>query len=315
MKKQKIPQALAALLCLAAALSLSACGKHEHTWVDATCTTPKTCAGCGKTEGEVLSHTWKDATCAAPKTCAVCGETEGEVLSHIWEAATCAAPKICAVCGETEGEVLPHTLTEANYQAPATCSVCGATEGDVLTPDFVAWGLPLAELGQTYDCELRCYQNASKSTVAHITVTDYQVFESNDTLPAKEGYEYRQVTFTVLCDDENAQYYGVDLGLCIENYYDIKGWDESTVRNDDGTTTYTVSFNGQKQECKTQLIKVVWDDWAGKTLTGRATYTFQVPAGYDGVVAGLLDKAIKYSEGVYITDIFDAGKFILFRLA
>ena len=31
---------------------------HEHTWVDATCTTPKTCSGCGETEGEALGHTY-----------------------------------------------------------------------------------------------------------------------------------------------------------------------------------------------------------------------------------------------------------------
>ena len=31
---------------------------HEHTWVDATCTAPKTCSGCGETEGEALGHTY-----------------------------------------------------------------------------------------------------------------------------------------------------------------------------------------------------------------------------------------------------------------
>lgn len=29
---------------------------HEHTWVDATCTAPKTCSGCNATEGEALGH-------------------------------------------------------------------------------------------------------------------------------------------------------------------------------------------------------------------------------------------------------------------
>ena len=31
---------------------------HEHTWVDATCVAPKTCSGCGETEGEALPHTY-----------------------------------------------------------------------------------------------------------------------------------------------------------------------------------------------------------------------------------------------------------------
>ena len=52
-----------------------------HTWVDATCAAPKTCSGCGITDGEALAHTWVDATYSAPKTCSVCGATEGEALS------------------------------------------------------------------------------------------------------------------------------------------------------------------------------------------------------------------------------------------
>lgn len=30
---------------------------HEHNWIDATCTSPKTCSKCNATEGEVLAHT------------------------------------------------------------------------------------------------------------------------------------------------------------------------------------------------------------------------------------------------------------------
>lgn len=30
---------------------------HEHDWVAATCTEPKTCADCGETEGDALGHT------------------------------------------------------------------------------------------------------------------------------------------------------------------------------------------------------------------------------------------------------------------
>ena len=86
--------------------------------------------GCGH------EHTWVEATCTEPKTCSECGETEGEPLGHTWVEATCSEPKHCSVCGETEGEPLEHTLTEANYQQPATCEVCGATVGDVLPPAF-----------------------------------------------------------------------------------------------------------------------------------------------------------------------------------
>ena len=56
---------------------------HVHEWIDATCDAPKTCIGCGLTEGEKLDHVWKDATVDAPKTCEKCGKTEGEKLPPV----------------------------------------------------------------------------------------------------------------------------------------------------------------------------------------------------------------------------------------
>ncbi len=104
----------------------------KHEWVDADCTTPKTCSRCEETEGAPLGHTWMAATCEDPKTCEECGETEGEALPHNFADATCDAPKTCIDCGTTEGEALGHTWVDATYDAPKTCSVCGATEGEPL---------------------------------------------------------------------------------------------------------------------------------------------------------------------------------------
>lgn len=64
-------------VCTLMLLSLSGC-MHLHTWVDATCTEPKTCSECGETEGEPLGHDWIPATYTEPKTCSRCGATEGE---------------------------------------------------------------------------------------------------------------------------------------------------------------------------------------------------------------------------------------------
>ena len=58
-----------------------------HRWDDATCTKPKTCSICGKTEGEALGHQWMDATCTEPQICSVCKETKGKALGH--KADTC----------------------------------------------------------------------------------------------------------------------------------------------------------------------------------------------------------------------------------
>lgn len=80
---------LCGVVTLVLGLSLSACSLQclsGHTWEEATCTTPKTCSVCGKTDGERLSpdgtHQWEEATCTEPKTCKVCGETEGYSLDH-----------------------------------------------------------------------------------------------------------------------------------------------------------------------------------------------------------------------------------------
>ena len=120
---------ITALIFSALLTALTGCG-HEHKWAEATCTEPKTCTECGKTEGEPLGHKWKEATCTEAKTCSVCGETEGEPLGHKWKEATCTEAKTCSVCGETEGEPLGHKWQEATCTKPKTCSVCGATEGE-----------------------------------------------------------------------------------------------------------------------------------------------------------------------------------------
>ena len=117
---------LVILLCV-----LSACG-CKHEWIEATCQAPKTCALCGKTEGEIGAHQWIEANCTEPKTCAVCNETEGDVLPHKWMPATCTEPKTCTVCGAIEGEALGHEWEAATCTTPRICSVCKTTEGNPL---------------------------------------------------------------------------------------------------------------------------------------------------------------------------------------
>lgn len=75
----------------------------SHDWEDATCTKPKTCSECGKTEGDPLGHKWEKATCTKPKTCSRCEKKDGDPLGHKWLDATCTEPAHCAVCGLTEG--------------------------------------------------------------------------------------------------------------------------------------------------------------------------------------------------------------------
>lgn len=81
----------------------------SHEWEEATCTTPKTCIYCDKTEGGIAGHKWQDATCTTPKTCSVCKTEKGEPIGHIegnWEIS------------------VESTLTEKGLEA-LLCANCG----------------------------------------------------------------------------------------------------------------------------------------------------------------------------------------------
>ncbi len=110
---------------------------HVHTWVDATCTQPRTCSGCGETEGTANGHTWQDATCTAAQTCSVCQVTSGEPLGHDIvtveaQVPACtgigwAAYETCSRCDYTtyqEIEATGHNLETVEAQAP-TCTEIG----------------------------------------------------------------------------------------------------------------------------------------------------------------------------------------------
>lgn len=266
--------------------------------------------GCGH------EHTWTEATCTEPKTCSECGETEGEALGHTWVEATCAEPKHCSACGETEGEASEHTWTEATYWEAKTCSVCGETEGEPLTASFEEHGIVInAEEGNTYDYVTVCYENTSKTTVGHAAFSDYRIVEEDAELglEKKDGYEWHIVHISVMFDDSNANYYGVSVGTCQENYYDIEGWDGSS-RYDEETdrSYYMVNYNGTDYEC-CLIFDDEWSEWSGNKITYNVNYYVNVPVGYDGVVVGLYNKQHTWEDGMYIYDIADEDS-LFFRM-
>lgn len=120
------------------AVVCSLCGATEktdttnmlgHDWTDATCTEPKTCVRCGKTQGEPLGHDNANASCTDEWTCTRCGETFS-ALGHDWKDASCTEPQTCSRCGETEGSPLGHTPADPvkeNVKA-ATCVDAGQFE-------------------------------------------------------------------------------------------------------------------------------------------------------------------------------------------
>lgn len=149
--KRKAAIMLLAAVCL---LTLSACGCKHETWLDANCTTAKTCADCGEAEGAPLGHSWLAATCETAKTCEVCGETEGEALGHSWTDAACEAAKTCEACGETEGEALGHSWQDATTEAPKTCVTCSATDGERIITDERFTTEATADIQGKWSCEI-----------------------------------------------------------------------------------------------------------------------------------------------------------------
>lgn len=123
---------------------------HEHTYVEATCTSPSVCVDCGETEGEALGHDWVDADCTSPKHCKRCGETYGEKTAHSY------ADGKCSVCGQSDPEyksqpneimVWIPTKGGKKYHSRSDCS-------NMDDPDYV----PLSEaLALGFEACKRCH--------------------------------------------------------------------------------------------------------------------------------------------------------------
>ncbi len=256
------------------------CMKHE--WKEAVCAEPKTCTKCRKTDGEALGHTWVEATYAEPKTCSVCGETEGEPSAHTWVEATCAEAKHCSICGEIEGEPLEHTLTEANYQQPATCEVCGETVGKPLQVDFEKYGLVCnAEQNMEYPIVVPFSENLTMAAGKAI-FSDYEVFDSDDTHEALEGYEWRAITVTDVLDADDVLFYydkgSYPVPIITDYYYDF------TNTYNESTDTYTLNYNGADYTDVKFDFEALQNDWNGDILSLQMRYWCRVPKGYDGLV-------------------------------
>lgn len=301
MKTKREQKLLCGVGTLAVCCMLTGC-HMSHEWQEATCTTPKTCSVGGETEGEALGHIWVEATCAEPKHCSVCGETEGDALAHAWVDATCAEPRRCSICGETEGNALEHNLTEANYQQPATCKVCGEVVGEPLQADYEKFGIECnAELDTTYPFVIPCYDTNEITTTGKITFSDYEIFESDDTHEALEGYEWRAITTTIIFDDDNANNYGFSsFALISDDYYT--------------SDTNAINYNGTDYTDVKSENEVLQSGWNDSNFTRQERTFYRVPKGYDGIVVTVVSyDSATWNDDASITDIIDHDT-VLFRL-
>ena len=126
----------------------------DHIWVDADCTTAKTCSFCGATDGEALGHdTNGPATCEEDEYCSRCDSVIQEKLGHTEKTVSATDPTcegvgytesvVCARCdhvfvASTEIPALGHTeaapvnenvvdatcIAAGSYEEVVYCSVC-----------------------------------------------------------------------------------------------------------------------------------------------------------------------------------------------
>lgn len=302
----------ALLVLMATAVMLTGCC-ISHDWEDATCEQPETCSKCGKERGEKIDHDWEEATCKKPQTCSVCGETEGEKLDHKWKDATCTEPQTCKRCGKTKGEPLGHQVEEATYWEAGKCTVCGEPAGDKLEADFEKYGLDkqIIGLNETVPYTTVCYDNTSRSTVGRLTITGYEEMDEVNGIPAKDGYVWKVVTSNIVFDDDNAWNYGMSVGVCNEDYYDIKGHDDSANHGSDLSTYIAHTPDGDKEIY--MITNSSFTDWVNKSCTYNHVSYFMIPENCDAMVVGFFDRSTEWKDGMYINDVADENA-VFFRL-
>lgn len=325
------------LLAFLLVFLLAGCG-HEHIWKDATCTEPKTCEGCGATEGEPLGHKWKDATCTEPRICTRCGEAEGEPLGHEWKDATCTEPKTCLRCGATEGEPADHVMVGADYWQGDHCAACGKVFSEPLQPDFEKYGLDAyvhdIGTGETFTYTT-CGYDGQQSLLKYDAVANVQahwihLLDENNEPTALENWPDRSGTGVGLYAEEplmdiirkvealeksGYEWSGVFLSViytkyphgyttasCFENYYDVVGHDRSEELIDTDESTYWVQkYTVHTQDGDKPMYMITYEGRAGlygKGWVYSETY-YYAPKGYDGIVEGVFDKETMGQEGVW----------------
>lgn len=175
-------------------------------------------------------------------------------------------------------------------QDPGLCSdiydasgldVLGTTDGEEdfqpaeepIQPDFEKYGFSCtaAELDVAYPYETQCNDNPDYTTVGSVTFSDYEVFISDDTHEALDGYEWRAVTMTYTFDDDNAWEYGYTWSFYSYDYYNMQA---------DGI----INFNGIDYPEAKHSFEVLENGWNGKVATVVCRKYARVPIGYDGIM-------------------------------
>ncbi|MCL2253465.1 MAG: hypothetical protein FWC09_03395 [Lachnospiraceae bacterium] len=247
-------------------------------------------------------------------------EPTPELHIHIWAEADCQTPKTCADCGETEGMALSHDLTEANYQEPPICIVCGEIVGEPLTAGFDKQGIVIdTVLDEVYPFVAICGDDESKTTVGRITFynlvieywCDVEGCGSNDCDHEKVD-EWRDISYRIEFDDENAHLYGTQIGYIFTDFYLQDGTNDKFIYSDAEIGNTLNWYGVEYQGCINGQAEIISDGWVNNVLTLSRTKSFKVPTGYDGAVLGLVGFQAE-SKGLTFNEVLEHQP-VFFRL-
>ena len=244
-----------------------------------------------------LQHEWADPTCTAPKTCVKCGKTEGEALGHEWIDATCTEAKTCSVCGATEGEALGHQAAEAGYLTPEICTVCGEELGPVKPSFFESNKIKVAEKPKNFTVKSCVVDRETNPNQVGFPETKI-VFKNYTVTPSaqRKGYKTIYLTYTgTLVPPHFTQWYIVPCGtLC--DYYTGHCFSERAAEGNDAIALQdTFSIDGSEYSIY-YLMTLEWTkegEWSDKEkdyiIEYEVSYMVDVPEDYDGLLLDIRD--------------------------
>lgn len=179
------------------------------------------------------------------------------------------------------------------------------------------------EVGVLYPYTTATHADRTIPTVAEAMVTSYEIFESAEGFPPKEGYEWRVVKMQIRYFDDNTVNYGCSIAPIFDDYYNSQLYNDTSDLLE-ATEEYhiydgTVIYNGKQMETYCYWYYDQWADWfcpdgVHLELKCYEQWAFLVPVGYDGCMAGLADSRFDWYEGTCLTD-YDPAQFLLFRAA
>lgn len=245
-------------------------------------------------------HSFKDATCTSPKTCTLCGKTEGETLEHEWIEATSKAPKTCKLCGLTEGDVIKPFMAEngisfsknLEYDVGYIVELCDADVTGQKKYESITVDKPTPAVLTIEDITVEEADKDYDNVIIKFKCEAEPEFTNDISKPSERWVFVTSLPSITLCDYYTGTVFGSRATLGSESFENTSEfvWDNET---------YDISFINSTE------IQNKWGDWkkTGKNTYNCLFYTcsdytlnVRIPKNYDGLVLKI-DK--KHDEDSY----------------